>query len=102
MFERFGEGWVVLLCRFIPVLRAFINPAAGMLEMPAKRFTLWNVVGGVAWPVAILLAGYYAGTQLHIEKYALPVVGFAVIVSVLSILVELRRNRRRQAVSGLK
>ena len=102
MFERFGEGWVVLLCRFIPVLRAFINPAAGMLEMPTKRFTLWNVVGGVAWPVAILLAGYYAGTQLHIEKYALPVVGFAVIVSVLSIVVELRRNRRRQTVSGLK
>lgn len=102
MFERFGEGWVVLLCRFIPVLRAFINPAAGMLEMPVRRFTLWNVVGGVAWPVAILLAGYYAGTQLHIEKYALPVVGFAVIVSVLSILVELRRNKRRQAVSGLK
>lgn len=102
MFERFGEGWVVLLCRFIPVLRAFINPAAGMLEMPAKRFTLWNVVGGVAWPLAILLAGYYAGTQLHIEKYALPVVGFAVIVSVLSILVELRRNKRRQAVSGAK
>jgi membrane-associated protein len=70
--------------------------------MPAKRFTLWNVVGGVAWPVAIVLAGYYAGLQLHIEKYALPVVGFAVIASILSILVELRRNKRRQAVSGLK
>ena len=98
LFERFGEGWVVLLCRFIPVLRAFINPAAGMLEMPVKRFTLWNVIGGVAWPLAIVLAGYYVGLKLHIEKYALPVVGFVVIVSILSMLVELRRNRRRQAV----
>lgn len=98
LFERFGEGRVVLLCRFIPVLRAFINPAAGMLEMSVKRFTLWNVVGGVAWPLAIVLAGYYAGLKLHIEKYALPVVGFVVIVSVLSMLVELRRNKRRQVV----
>lgn len=98
LFERFGEGWVVLLCRFIPVLRAFINPAAGMLEMSVKRFTLWNVIGGVAWPLAIVLAGYYVGLKLHIEKYALPVVGFVVIVSILSMLVELRRNRRRQAV----
>jgi membrane-associated protein len=98
LFERFGEGWVVLLCRFIPVLRAFINPAAGMLGMSARRFTLWNVIGGIAWPLAIVLAGYYVGLKLHIEKYALPVVGFVVIVSILSMLVELRRNKRRQAV----
>jgi len=98
LFERFGEGWVVLICRFIPVLRTFINPAAGILEMPANRFTLWNVIGGIAWPVAIVLIGYYAGVQLHIEKYALPAVGIVVIASVLSILVELRRNKRRQAV----
>ena len=68
-----------------------------MLEMPVKRFTLWNVIGGIAWPLAIVLAGYYAGLKLHIEKYALPVVGFVVIVSILSMLVELRRNKRRQA-----
>jgi membrane-associated protein len=97
LFERFGEGWVVLVCRFIPVLRTFINPAAGMLQMTVKRFTLWNVIGGIAWPVAIVLIGYYAGVQLHIEKYALPVVGIVVIASILSILVELRRNKRRQA-----
>jgi membrane-associated protein len=98
LFERFGEGWVVLVCRFIPVLRTFINPAAGMLKMTVKRFTLWNVIGGIAWPVAIVLIGYYAGVQLHIEKYALPAVGIVVIASILSILVELRRNKRRQAV----
>ena len=98
LFERFGEGWVVLVCRFIPVLRTFINPAAGMLKMPANRFSLWNVIGGIAWPVAIVLIGYYAGVKLHIEKYALPVVGIVVIASILSILMELRRNKRRQAI----
>ena len=45
----------------------------------------------------IVLIGYYAGLKLHIEKYALPAVGIVVIASILSILMELRRNKRRQA-----
>jgi membrane-associated protein len=97
LLERFGQGWVVLICRFIPVLRTFINPAAGILEMPTRTFTLWNVVGGVVWPVAILLIGYYAGVKLHIEKYALPVVAVLVLASVVSVLLEMRRNKHRQA-----
>lgn len=94
LFARFGEGWAVLVCRFIPVLRTFINPAAGILEMPTRRFTFWNVISGVAWPVAILLIGYYAGVKLHIEKYALPAIALVVLASVVSVVLEMRRNKR--------
>jgi membrane-associated protein len=97
VLERFGEGWAVFLCRFIPVLRTFINPAVGILGMSARKFAVWNVLGGVVWTIAILLAGRFVGEKLHIDRYVLPVVGFAVIVSVLSVLVEIRRNKRRQA-----
>lgn len=96
-FERFGEGWAVLLCRFIPVLRTFINPAVGILEMPVRRFVIWNVVGALVWTESILLAGYYVGEKLHIERYVFPVVGFAVVASVVSLAVELRRMRRLNA-----
>jgi membrane-associated protein len=95
LLVRFGQGWVVLICRFIPVLRTFINPAAGILEMPTRTFTIWNVVGGIAWPVGILLIGYYAGVKLHIEKYALPVVAVLVLASVVSVGLEMRRNKHR-------
>ncbi len=47
----------MFLCRFVPVLRTFINPAVGILEMPARKFTVWNVLGGVVWTVGILVAG---------------------------------------------
>ncbi len=97
LLERFGQGWAVLLCRFIPVLRTFINPAVGILGMSARKFAVWNVLGGVVWTVAILLAGRFVGEKLHIDRYVLPVVGFAVIVSVLSVVIEIRRNKRRQA-----
>jgi membrane-associated protein len=95
LYERFGEGWAVLLCRFVPVLRTFINPAAGILEMPPRKFLVFNVIGGVVWPVAILLIGYYAGLKLHIERYVLPIVALVVLASIVSVALELRRNRRR-------
>ncbi len=99
LFERFGEGWAVLLCRFVPVLRTFINPAAGILEMPARTFTVWNAVGAVLWPVTIVLIGYYAGLKLHIEKYVLPIVAIVVLVSIVSVGLEIRRNKRREPLS---
>jgi len=100
LFARFGEGWAVLLCRFIPVLRTFINPAVGVLRMPVRRFTVWNVVGGLVWTEAIVLAGYYGGEALHIERYVLPVVAVAVLASVASLAFELNRMRRRRAAAA--
>lgn len=97
LLDRFGEGWAVFLCRFIPVLRTFINPVVGILGMRARVFAVWNVLGGVVWTVTILLLGRFVGEKLHIDRYVLPVVGFVVIVTVVSVLVEVRRNKRRQA-----
>lgn len=97
LLDRFGEGWAVFLCRFIPVLRTFMNPVAGILDMPVRKFTLANVLGGIVWPISILLAGYYVGQELHIENYVLPIVAFAVVASLLSLAFEMRRNRRRKA-----
>lgn len=99
LLERFGEGWAVFLCRFIPILRTFINPAVGIVDMPVRKFTIANVLGGVVWTISILIAGYYAGVKLHIERYVLPVVAAAVVLSIVSVLFEIRRNRRRNAAS---
>ena len=99
VLDRFGEGWAVFLCRFIPILRTFMNPVAEIIEMPVRKFTIANILGGIVWPVSILIAGYYAGVKLHIEKYVLPVVAAAVVLSVLSVLLEIRRNRRRRTAS---
>jgi membrane-associated protein len=97
LLQRFGEGRAVFLCRFVPVLRTFINPAVGILEMPARIFAVWNVLGGIVWTIGILVAGRLIGEKLHIDRYVLPVVGLALVVSVISVVLEIRRNKRRQA-----
>jgi len=103
-FEKFGPAKAVVLARFIPIVRTFLNPVAGVLEMPARTFFLWNVIGGVLWTDGIILAGYLLGDSIPheaIDRYLLPVVAVIIVVSTLPVLVELlraRRSRRRSAV----
>lgn len=99
-FEKFGPAKAVVLARFIPIVRTFLNPVAGVLGMPARKFLLWNVVGAILWTDGIILAGYlladriYAAIGTHIDRYILPFVALIVLISVLPILIEIIRDRR--------
>lgn len=95
-FEKFGPAKAVVLARFIPIVRTFLNPVAGVLEMPAKKFFVWNVVGGVIWTVGIILAGYFLGDAIgdSIDKYLLPGIALIVVISLLPIFIEIYRDRK--------
>ncbi len=99
-FQKFGPAKAVVLARFIPIVRTFLNPVAGVLGMPAKQFFLWNVVGAILWTDGIILVGYllagriYDAIGTHIDRYILPFVALIVLVSVLPIIIEVIRDRR--------
>jgi membrane-associated protein len=102
-FQKFGPARAVILARFIPIVRTFLNPVAGMLEMPARTFFVWNVIGGVLWTDGILLAGWGLARQItkvippdKIDTYLVPVVLLIVLVSALPILIELFRGLRER------
>jgi len=84
-----------LLARFIPVVRTVANPLAGTLGVPAATFTLWQAAGGLVWSLGITLAGYALGSTIPgVDQYLLPAIAVIVVLSLLPILIELRRNRR--------
>jgi membrane-associated protein len=99
-FEKFGPAKAVVLARFIPIVRTFLNPVAGTLGMPARKFLLWNIVGAILWTDGILLIGYLLAKQIYdaigdqIDHYILPVVALIVLISVLPIVIETLRERR--------
>ena len=95
-FQRFGPARAVVLARFIPIVRTFLNPVAGVLGMPARTFFVWNVVGAVLWTVGVIMLGYSVGARLEgsIDRYLLPVIALIIFVSVLPILIEVYRHRR--------
>ena len=93
--ERFGAPKAIVLARFIPIVRTMLNPVAGVLEVPARTFALWNVIGGVVWSVGVTLAGYELGSRVKgIDKYLLPLIVVIVAISVIPIVLEIRRGSR--------
>jgi len=110
VFERFGPAKAVILARFIPVVRTFLNPVAGILEMPARKFLIWNVIGGIIWTDGILLAGNRLAKQItdivpadKIDHYLVPIIVLIVIISAAPMMIDMlrkRRARKRAAASG--
>ena len=93
--EHYGAGKAIVLARFIPIVRTFLNPTVGAGDLPARTFTLWNVVGGLLWGPGVTLLGYFLGTVTFIGKNLEFFALFVVFLSVLPIAFEIRRARKR-------
>jgi membrane protein DedA with SNARE-associated domain len=96
--QRFFDGHgskAVILARFVPVVRTFVPVVAGIGRMPRRRFTAYNVIGGITWSVGILAAGYWFGgiafVAAHIELIAISLAALSVVPAVIAYL---RRRRR--------
>ncbi|MFI6445249.1 DedA family protein [Kitasatospora sp. NPDC050543] len=101
LLARYGYGKAIVLARFIPVVRTVLNPLCGVLEVPVRTFTLWQVVGGTVWTVGVVLAGYALGSSVpSIDRYLLPIIGLVVVVSMIPILLEVFRTRRSRRRGG--
>lgn len=94
--DRYGNAKAIVLARFIPVVRTVLNPLAGAVGVPARTFTVWQVIGGLLWSLGVTLAGYALGSRIpSIDHYLLPIVALIVVVSLIPVAVELRRARTR-------
>lgn len=95
-YERHG-GKTILLARFLPIIRTFAPFVAGVGKMHYTQFLLYNVIGGIVWVVVCTMAGYVWGNIPWVkENFELIVVGI-VVVSVLPLVWELWKARRKPA-----
>ncbi|MFC5747354.1 DedA family protein [Actinomadura rugatobispora] len=94
-FARFGPARAVVLARFIPIVRTFLNPLAGMVGMSSRRFLLWNLVGAVIWTESLFLAGHLLGASVPgLQHYILPGIAVLLVLSMIPIAREMVRGRR--------
>ncbi|MFG2881309.1 DedA family protein [Streptomyces sp. NPDC048297] len=95
LLERYGYAKAIVLARFVPVVRTVLNPMAGALGVPARTFTLWQVLGGLVWSLGLTLGGYALGSSIpNVDKYLLPVIALIVLVSLIPLAAEVVRSRR--------
>lgn len=99
LLERFGVGRAVVVARFVPIVRTFLNPLAGVIGVPLRTFSIWNVVGGVFWTVSLIVLGHAIGDvsfiRNNIEVLALTVVAISVTPLLFEVSRRTVRSRRR-------
>ncbi|TQL46817.1 VTT domain-containing protein [Subtercola boreus] len=93
-FTHYG-GRALVLARFVPLVRTFVPPVVGMSKMPFRSFLLWNGVGGIGWALILTLAGYFLGGIPFVKDNIEVIAVLIVIVSVLPIVIDILRRRRR-------
>jgi membrane-associated protein len=91
-YEKYG-GKTIILARFVPIVRTFAPFVAGIGKMGYARFAIYNIIGGVAWVLICILAGYFFGTWSFVQKRFEVVIVAIVVISVLPMAIEFLRAR---------
>ena len=61
-YAKYG-GMALILGRFFPIVRTFAPIFAGIVRVDLKRFTIYNIIGSIAWVTTLTLAGYFLGRR---------------------------------------
>ncbi len=96
-YERHGAKTIVI-ARFVPIIRTFAPVVAGVGQMAYRRFIFYNIAGGVGWVLSMTWAGYLLGQAIpNIGSHIHIVVAIVIVLSVIPIVIEIVRERRRRS-----
>lgn len=99
-FETHGPV-TVFVARFVPVVRTLAPLVAGAAGMRYRVFVVYNVAGAIVWGCGVTVLGYWLGQFGIVQKLIEPIFVLIVVVSVLPIVVEAMKRRRRESSTGV-
>jgi len=97
-YDKHG-GKTITIARFMPFIRTFVPIVAGAVNMEWRRFTFFNLFGGLIWAVGVLLVGYLLADAIPpnvLDAYFLVIVFTVIIVSMLPAFIHLWRTERHE------
>ena len=103
-YDKHG-GKTITIARFMPFIRTFVPIVAGAVSMEWRRFTFFNLFGGLIWAVGVLLAGYLLADAIPpdvLDAYFLVIVFAVIIVSMMPALIHLWRSERHEIFALIK
>jgi membrane-associated protein len=103
-YDKHG-GKTITIARFMPFIRTFVPIVAGAVGMEWRRFTFFNLFGGLIWAVGVLLAGYLLADAIPpdvLDAYFLVIVFAVIIISMMPALIHLWRTERHEIFALIK
>ncbi|GEL24949.1 alkaline phosphatase [Pseudonocardia sulfidoxydans NBRC 16205] len=100
LFDRWG-GWIVLIGRFVPVVRSVVSVPAGLARQPIGRFVLLTAIGSGIWNAVFIGAGWTMGEHWDQVEGWLGPASYVVVGLVVAGVVWLAIRRRRSGYQGV-
>ena len=90
----------------MPIVRTFVPVVAGMGQMQYRRYTVYNIIGGLAWIWSMLFVGYFLGRYIpgigdHIEIVILVVIFLSILPGIIGWWRSRGRSTDGRAVSDI-
>ncbi|MHB1920973.1 MAG: DedA family protein [Chitinophagaceae bacterium] len=95
-YEKYG-GSAIIFARFLPFIRTFAPIIAGAVDMNFKKFTLFNILGCVAWVFTMMVGGFTLGKFFpwlgdHLEILVLGIV----LITTAPVLIKLLIKKKKK------
>ncbi|AMR31161.1 alkaline phosphatase [Mucilaginibacter sp. PAMC 26640] len=92
-YAKYG-GMALILGRFFPIVRTFAPIFAGVVKVDIKKFTLYNIIGSVAWVTTLTLAGYFLGRRFpQLKDYMQYIILGLIIITTVPLIATFVRNK---------
>jgi membrane-associated protein len=95
-YEKYG-GKTIVIARFVPIVRTFAPFVAGIGAMNYAKFIVYNITGGAAWVALLVFGGYWFSNLPFVKDHFSLIVLAIIVISVMPMVVEYLRARRRAA-----
>jgi len=88
-------GMALVLGRFFPIIRTFAPIFAGVVRVDFKKFSLYNLIGSVAWVATLTLSGYYLGLKYpQLKNYLHYIVIGLIVLTTIPLIFAFFRGKK--------
>jgi membrane-associated protein len=98
-FDTYG-GRAIILARFVPIVRTFITVTAGVGQMDRRKYLTYSGIGAVLWASGVTILGHLLGSIDFVKNHIDVMLIVVVLVSVLPVVFEVVRARRKPGKGG--
>ena len=94
-YEKYG-GITIVLARWLPFLRTFAPFVAGVAAMTRRKFSFYNVGGGLLWVAGLIIAGYLFGNIPWVKANLDKIIWGAILIPGALVFIGAWRARAKQ------